>query len=141
MNWSMPRPILQIVALALGGACLASFAMGVVTAQPPARLPGEKTSASGTAAPVIEAQEAQPLVEERIEGPPAPPPLTEEERERIEAEKAAKEEAARAKAEAEQATAAGGAAAPVEKAGEPATTPAPKAPAPKPAPRVEEPPF
>lgn len=141
MNWSMPRPILQIVALALGGACLASFAMGVVTAQPPARLPGEKASDSGAAAPVIEAQEAQPLVEERIEGPPAPPPLTPEERERIEAEKAAKEEAARAKAEAEQATAAGGTQPPTEKAAEPAEKAQPKAPTPKPAPRIEEPPF
>jgi hypothetical protein len=141
MNWSMPRPILQIVALALGLACLASFAMGVITAQPPARLPGEGVAAAGPAQ-VIQAQEAQPLVDERIEGPPQPPPLTDEERARIEAEKAAKAEAERAKAEADQAAAAGVVQPPPEKAGEPADKAQPKATPPKPAaPKAEEPPF
>ncbi len=138
MTWSMPRPILQLVALALGLACIGAFATGVLTAQPPARLPGEDV-AGGPTTQVIQAQEAQPFVEERIEGAPEPPPLTEEERERLEAEKAAKaEEAARARAEAEAAAAAAAA----EKTLEPPEKPQPKAPPPKaPQPKLEEPPF
>jgi hypothetical protein len=139
MTWSMPRPVLQLVALALGLACVGAFVMGALTARPPARLPGED-AAGGPTTQVIQAQEAQPFVEERIEGPPEPPPITEEERQRLEAEKAAKaEEAARAKAEAEAAAAAAAAA---EKTLEPPERVQPKAPPPKaPQPKLEEPPF
>lgn len=102
MTWSMPRPVLQIVAAVIGLAALGSFAVGIITADAPARLPGERTPQAGQA---IQAIEAVPLAQERIEGPPPPPPeLTPEEKARLEEEKKAKAEAeAAAKAEAEKA--------------------------------------
>ena len=110
MTWSMPRPVLQLVAVVLVLACAGSFAVGILTADPPARLPGE-TEAAGAA---VEAQEAAPLSLERIEGAPPPKELTEEEKAQLEAEKKAKEEAAAlAKAQAEAAALASQA--PVEK--------------------------
>lgn len=101
MTWSMPRPVLQIVAAVIGLAALGSFAVGIITADAPARLPGERTPQAGQA---IQAIEAVPLAQERIEGPPPPPELTPEEKARLEEEKKAKAEAeAAAKAEAEKA--------------------------------------
>lgn len=101
MTWSMPRPVLQIVAAVIGVAALGSFAVGIITADAPARLPGERTPQAGQA---IQAIEAVPLAQERIEGPPPPPELTPEEKARLEEEKKAKAEAeAAAKAEAEKA--------------------------------------
>lgn len=139
MNWSMPRPVLQVVAASIGAVCLGSFAMGVMTAQPPARLPGEQPGAA--AGQPIEAQEARPLTEERIEGAPQPPPLTDEQKAQIEADKVAKEaEAAAAKIAAEKAAGADPAAAaqaPPDRIGEALEKAAPKPPPPK----VEEPPF
>lgn len=102
MNWSMPRPVLQLVATLIVAASLGAFAVGVFTADAPARLPGE--AAPGKAGVVLEAQEAAPLTLERIEGTPPPPELTEEEKAKLEAERKAKEEAeAQARAEAEAA--------------------------------------
>jgi len=101
MNWSMPRPVLQIVAAVIGVAAVGSFSIGILTADAPAKLPGERqTDGYGQA---IEAVEATPLAQERIEGPPPPPELTPEEKARLEAEQKAKEEAARAKAAADAA--------------------------------------
>lgn len=103
MNWSMPRPVLQIVAAVIGVAAVGSFSIGILSADAPARLPGERNPDGSGAA--VEAVEATPLAQERIEGPPPPPELTPEEKARLEAEKKAREDAARAKAEAEAAAA------------------------------------
>jgi hypothetical protein len=100
MSWSMPRPVLHVVAAVIGVAALGSFAVGIFTADAPARLPGERPTEAGQA---IQAAEAVPLAQERIEGPPPPPELTPEEKARLEEEKKAKAEAeAAAKAEAEK---------------------------------------
>jgi hypothetical protein len=101
MNWSMPRPVLQIVAAVIGVAALGSFSIGILTADAPAKLPGERRADGYGQA--IEATEATPLAQERIEGPPPPPELTPEEKAKLEAEQKAKEEAARAKAAADAA--------------------------------------
>jgi hypothetical protein len=74
MIWTMPRPVLQWVAglLALGAA--ASFTMGVINApERGGRLPGERARgrAAGTAT-AINATEAMPLGQDRIEAPPKP---------------------------------------------------------------------
>lgn len=100
MNWSMPRPLLQVVAAALAAACLGAFALGVVTAPSRSRLPGERLD--GVTGQPIQAQEATPLVDERIQGA-ASEELTPEEQAKRDAEKKAKAEAAAlAKAEAEK---------------------------------------
>ena len=106
MNWSMPHPVRQGVAALLALACVAAFTVGVITAPSRGRLPGQAPDgASGTA---LEAQEATPLSEERIEGAPEPIPLTEEQKAALEAQKKAKEEAALlARAEAEKGAPAG----------------------------------
>ena len=137
MDWTMPRPVLNWVAGIIAALSLGSFVLGVATADAPARLPGERSSAAAGGA--VEAVEATPLAQERIEGPPPPPELTEEEKLKLEEEKKAKAEAAAAqKAAAEKAAAAGSAEpppppAPLEKA-----EPAPPSPPPK---KVEDPPF
>lgn len=106
MNWSMPRPVLQMVAAALALVSIAAFAMGVAGAKGPARLPGETPSPVGE--PII-AQEATPLTDERLQGADdGPDELTPEEKAKAEAEAKAKAEAdAAAKAEAEKGAAAG----------------------------------
>lgn len=137
-NWTMSRGVLRLVAILLGLVALTAFALGILGAPQRARLPGERAaSGSDTTAP-LDAVEATPLSQERIEGPPAPPELTPEEKAKLEADKKAKEEAAAAKAEADAAARA--AATPVPP---PAVTPAPLAVAPaQPAPPTpEEPPF
>jgi hypothetical protein len=139
MNWSMPPSVLRLVAFGLGFACLGAFTLALATAPSPGRLPGERSS--GAAGLVLQAQDATPLLDERIEGAPVPDELTEEEKAALEAEKKAKEEAlALAKAEAakgapagpESVVAAPVAAAPAEKAAPPPPPPPPK---------VEEPVF
>lgn len=67
----MPRPVLLVVALILGAGSLASFAMGVLNApEHSGRFPGQRPAAGAGAAAAIEAAEATPLSQERIEGPP-----------------------------------------------------------------------
>lgn len=134
MNWSMPRPVLQLVAALIGVAAVGAFAVGILTADAPARLPGERPAEGYGQA--IEAQEAAPLTDERIEGPP-PPELTPEEKARLEEERKAREEAARLKAEAEAAAPAPPPPAPRDSIGDLLQRPAP-APAPPP---VDEPLF
>ena len=92
MNWSMPQPVLQWVAGALAFVSLAAFTLGVVTAPGRGRLPGEQVR--GQSGEAIQALDATPLTEERIEGPPPPKELTPEEKAKLEEEKAAREAAA-----------------------------------------------
>ena len=90
MSWSMPQPVLRIVAGLIGFVALSAFALGVINAPMRGRLPGERLSpgAAGAVAAVA-AVDATPLGEERIEGPAAAPALTPEERAEQEAEKQA----------------------------------------------------
>lgn len=139
MNWSMPRPVLQVVAGVIGVAAVGSFALGVATAPSRGRLPGE--GAKGAQSEVLQAVEATPLSQERIEGPPPPPEPTPEELAKLEADKKAKAEAAAsaraAAAQQDDATAALNAAAPAPT--DPIGQVLEKAPPPPP--KVEEPPF
>lgn len=106
MIWTMPRPVLTVVALLIGGASLGAFILGVATAPPRGRLPGERLD--GVTGKPIEATDATPLVDERIQGAPEPTPLTEAEKAKLEADKKAKAEAAAlARAEAENGAPAG----------------------------------
>jgi hypothetical protein len=139
MNWSMPRPVLQVVASGLVVACLGAFALGAITAPSRSRLPGERSD--GATGQVLEAQDATPLTDERIVGATQDKEeLTPEEQAALDAEKKAKAEAAAlARAEAEKGAPAGPETAPViTPVPPPATTEV--APAPPP-PKVEEPPF
>ena len=140
MNWSMPRPVLQVVAAVIGVASVGSFALGVATAPSRGRLPGEKLD--GVTGQVIQAQDATPLTDERIQGAAPPAELSDEEKARLADEKEAKEEAAAiAKAEAAGVTpvaAATPAAAPTPPGATPAAAPPTAAPPP---PKTEEPPF
>lgn len=140
MNWSMPRPVLQVVASVIGVACVGAFALGAFTAPARSRLPGE--GPVGKSAEVLQATDAQPLIDERIQGAATPEELTPEEQAALEAEKKAKEEAAAlAKAEAEKGAPAGPeAAAPPSPVAPPAKVEAPAAPTPPP-PKPEEPLF
>ena len=106
MNWTMPRPVLKAVAFLLVAVSLGAFTLGVVTAPSRGRLPGERLD--GVTGQPIQAQDATPLVDERIQGAAPPVELTEEEKAKLEAEKLAKAEAlALAKAEAEKGAPAG----------------------------------
>lgn len=138
MTWSMPRPVLQFVAALLVAAWLGAFTLAAWTAPPRSRLPGEGPQAPS--AEVLQAQEATPLVDERLAGAPEKEELTEEEKAALEAEKKAKAEAdALAKAEAAKGAPAG----PEAVAPTAPPTPAkaePAAPQPPP-PKVEEPVF
>jgi hypothetical protein len=71
----MPRPVLHWVAALLGLTALSSFAMGIINApEHGGRLPGERVPGrTAGAAMAIDAPEATPLSQERIEG--APPPV------------------------------------------------------------------
>jgi hypothetical protein len=140
MNWSMPRPVLQVVATGLVASCLGAFALGAITAPARGRLPGERADAAGSAE-VLQAQEAQPLTDERIIGRTQDEEeLTPEEKAKLEEEKKAKAAAAAAaKAAAENGAPAGPEAAPVIAPPPPAEK-TEAAPAPPP-PKVEEPPF
>ncbi len=137
MEWTMPRPVLRWVAALIITASVAAFGLGVATAPDRGRLPGER--AGGPVGQVLQAVEATPLGEDRIEGSSGPPELSDEEKARLAAEKEEQEAAAAlAKAEAEKA-AAGAITPPPAIQPPPAAVPAPppKAPEPKP----EEPPF
>ena len=137
MNWSMPRPVLQGVAALLVTACAASLIWGIVSAPPRGRLPGVAPAGAGEP---LQAQDATPLTEERIEGAPEPIPLTEEEKTALEAEKKAKEEAALlARAEAAKGAPAGPEAIVAEPPPSAPAAPAPEAPPPPP--KQEEPLF
>lgn len=139
MEWTMPRPMLRTVAWLIGLGAVSSFALGIYNASPPGRLPGE--GPQGKSGPgVIQAMEATPLSQERIEGPPPPPELTPEEKAKLEEEKKAREEATRlARLEAEKAKAAETTAPPP--AAVPAVEPAAPTPAEKAPPPPEDPPF
>jgi hypothetical protein len=90
----MPHRVQQIVAGLLGLTALTAFTLGVINAPDRGRLPGERSdNASGA---LIQATEATPLSQERIEGPPEPVPLTPEQQAKLDEEKAAKAEAAAA---------------------------------------------
>lgn len=92
MQWSMPHRVLQVVAGLIVLTALTAFVLGVVNAPGRGRLPGERVAKGEDAAP-LEATEATPLSQERIEGPPPPAPLTDEQKAKLEADKAAKAEA------------------------------------------------
>ncbi|MDB5419572.1 MAG: hypothetical protein JWP50_2991 [Phenylobacterium sp.] len=76
MIWTMPRPVLQWVAslMALGAA--SAFVMGIINAPDHSgRLPGERAArGSAVAGTAINAADATPLSQERIEAPPKPTP-------------------------------------------------------------------
>lgn len=76
MTWTMPRPVLQWVAGLLSLGALTAFVLGAVNAsQRGGRLPGEHVpgQAAGPAS-VINAVDATPLAQERIEEAPKPAP-------------------------------------------------------------------
>lgn len=135
MNWSMPRPALQAVAVVLGVAWLGAFAFAAVTAEGRGgRLPGQKVDAV-TGQP-IQAQEATPLTDDRLQGAQPAVALSDEEKAKLDEAREAKEEAAAAaKAEAAGVQ-------PAQPAAQPAapSEAAPAAP-PQAAPKPEEPPF
>jgi hypothetical protein len=140
MTWSMPRPVLQFVASVIVAACLGAFALGVFTAPSRGRLPGE--GFVGKSGEVLQAQEAKPLIDERIQGAAVEEELTPEEKAKLEEEKKAKAEAAAlARAEAEKGAPPGPESAPILTPLPPPAQVAPPAPAPPPPPKVEEPPF
>jgi hypothetical protein len=124
MQWSMPHRVLQVVATLIVLIALSAFTMGVVNAPQRGRLPGEKAPGSQGAAPLA-ATDATPLSQERIEGT-APRELTGEEKEKAQAEKEARQEAADA-AKAAAATAPPGVVVPPPVS---ATTPPPSEPPP-----------
>jgi hypothetical protein len=73
MEWTMPRPMLQGVAALLALGAAGSFAMGIINAPERGRFPGERPQ--GVAAgrvTAINATEATPLSQDRIEAPPKP---------------------------------------------------------------------
>jgi hypothetical protein len=76
MSWTMPRPVLQIVAAVIVLAAVAAFAAGVLRAPDRGgRLPGEKVAgaSSDSTGQAIDAEDATPLDNDRIEGPPPAP--------------------------------------------------------------------
>ena len=136
MNWSMPRPIVQAVGALLMVSAVGSFALGVATAPARGRLPGERLD--GVTGQPIQAQDATPLTEDRLQGAAPPAELSDAEKARLAEEKEAKEDAAAA-AKAEAAAGAVPVVAPVAPT---ATVIAPAAPPPPPPPpKAEEPPF
>lgn len=78
MSWTMPHRVLQIVATLIVLAAATSFTLGVLNAPQRGRLPGQKTSsAAAVAGQPVDAVDATPLAQARIEGPPPPPPKAE----------------------------------------------------------------
>lgn len=104
MQWSMPHRVLQVVAALIVFVAISAFALGIVNAPTRGRMPGEKY-AGGAGATPIAATDATPLSQDRIEGAFQPRELTDEEKEKLQAEKEARQEAAEA-AEAAKAAAA-----------------------------------
>ena len=75
MPWTMPHRTLQIVAFLLIATSAGSFALGLVgNLQHGGRLPGAQILGGVAGPPTVDAQEATPLSDERIEGPPPPSP-------------------------------------------------------------------
>jgi hypothetical protein len=77
MIWTMPRPVTQWVAALLALGAAGAFAMGIVNAPDRGgRLPGERPAGRGGLQPAmaINAADATPLAQERIEAPPKPAP-------------------------------------------------------------------
>jgi hypothetical protein len=77
MIWTMPRPVTQWVAALLALGAAGAFAMGIVNAPDRGgRLPGERPAGRGGIQPAmaINAADATPLAQERIEAPPKPAP-------------------------------------------------------------------
>lgn len=136
MTWNMPRPILRVVAWLIGLAAVSSFAMGIYNAPDRGRLPGEGAPGRTPATAPIQAMEATPLSQERIEGPPPAPELTEAEKLKQEQDRQARAEAAAAAklAAAEAAQPTPEAAPPVATPAPPPVAPAEKQPAPDEAP-------
>jgi len=100
MQWTMPHRVLQVVAGLLVAIALSAFTLGVINGPQRGRLPGERAAgaSSGPAsAPAVQAVDATPLSQERIEGPPPATPLTPEEKAQADADKAAKAQADAAK--------------------------------------------
>ena len=94
MQWSMPHRTLQVVAGLLVVTAVTGFSLGVINSQSRGRLPGERTD--GAPGALIQATEATPLSQERIDGPPEPTPLTPEEKAKLDEARKAKAEAAAA---------------------------------------------
>ncbi len=132
MQWTMPHRVLQVVAVLIVAAALGGFTLGVINGTQRGRLPGERPAGASSKTPAaVQAVEATPLSQERIEGPPPPTPLTPEEKAQADADKAAKAQADAAK------LAANGTATPATKA--PATASAAPAAAPAEKPAAEKP--
>jgi hypothetical protein len=131
MQWSMPHRLLQVVAGLIGFIALSAFTLGVVNAPTRGRLPGERAlpGAPGTVAPV-EATEAAPLSQDRIQGAQPAVQLTPEEKAQQEAGKLAKAPDISAKVAAAQPTASAAPAPPTPtlQTVEPTSTPAEEAP-------------
>jgi hypothetical protein len=137
MNWSMPRPVLQVVAGLMGAVWLGAFAFAAVTAQERGRLPGQRLD--GVTGQPIQAQEATPLTDERIQGAAPATELSDEEKAKLDEAKEAKEEAAAAaKAEAAGVQPVAPTAAPAQPAAPADAAPAAQPPA---QPKPDEPPF
>ena len=133
MQWSMPRRVLQVVAVVIGLVSVSAFAAGIINAPSRGRMPGEKVAGQAGATALV-ATDATPLSADRIEGETQARELTPEEKEKLEADKEAREEATEA-AQAAAATAPPGVnvpAAPPAPAAIPSETP--PAPAPDEAP-------
>lgn len=78
MQWTMPHRVLQIVASLIALAAATAFILGIVNApQRGGRLPGEKVPGAVGTTTTIDAQDATPLSNERIQGPPPPAANTE----------------------------------------------------------------
>lgn len=128
--WTVPQPVLRLVALALLGVAGVAFAMGVIGAEPRGgRLPGEASGSETAAAPVV-ATDAEALDENNQRLARRNEPLEDE---------AAEDEATAAATEETVETAAADPQIPALQVPDepPAKAPAPKAPAPKtPAPKA-----
>jgi hypothetical protein len=133
----MPPLTLRIVAGLLVAVAVLAFGAGVWNAPQRGRMPGERTAGPAGAAPIA-ATDAVAIGQDRIEGL-APRELTAEEKEKAQADKEAREEAADAARAAaattpEQAQAAVAPAKPVIVNGAPPEPPPPPQPAPDEAP-------
>lgn len=93
MQWSMPHRALQVVATLIVLIAISAFTLGIVNAPSRGRMPGEKYAGGAASAPLA-ATDATPLSQERIEGAFQPRELTDEEKEKLQSEKEARQEAA-----------------------------------------------
>src|SRR5689334_20968056 len=103
MQWTMPPPVLRVVAGMLVAISVGAFALGVIRSPERGRLPGEPVEGGGSAAIAapMATPEAAPLSQDRIAGPAPAPELTPEEKAKVEADRLAKAQAdAAAKAQA-----------------------------------------